>query len=267
MTRCRCVGNRHTCGIQNTNPNVVVVGQGGPRGPQGTTGYIGIQGVQGTQGVQGLSLQGPAGTSVSIKGSYNSYSELVTAHPTGSSGDSYIVVADLWVWTGSAWQNVGPIIGPQGVTGSQGFTGTQGSIGAQGITGSQGVQGYTGAQGLIGAQGLQGAQGTTGSQGVQGAGVSAQDVSNAIAGAALGSTDELTEGITNLYFKTSRVAYTHLQGSSSNTWVINHNLNFYPNVTVQDSAGTIYEGEISYTNLDSITVTFSSAFSGKAYLS
>ena len=167
MTRCRCVGTRHTCGIQNTNPNVVVVGQGGPRGPQGVQGLAGT----GSQGVQGT---------------------------------------------------VGPI-GPGG--------------GAQGV------------------------------QGTQGSGVSIQDVSNAIAGAALGSTDNLTEGITNLYFKTSRVSYVHLQGSPSSTWVVNHNLNFYPNVTVQDSAGTIYEGEISYTNLDSITVTFSSAFSGKAYLS
>ena len=167
MTRCRCVGNRHTCGIQNTNPNVVVVGQGGPRGPQG--------------------VQGPAGT------------------------------------------------------GTQGVQGTVGPIGPGG--GAQGVQG------------------------TQGAGVSSQDVQNAISAAALGSTDDLSEGTANFYFKTSRVAYTHLQGSSSNTWVINHNLNFYPNVTVQDSAGTIYEGEISYTNLNSITVTFSSAFSGKAYLS
>jgi hypothetical protein len=63
------------------------------------------------------------------------------------------------------------------------------------------------------------------------------------------------------------VAYTHTQGVSSTTWTINHGLGFYPNLTVQDSAGTIYEGEITYTNSDSLTVTFSSAFSGKAYLS
>jgi hypothetical protein len=49
--------------------------------------------------------------------------------------------------------------------------------------------------------------------------------------------------------------------------VINHNLGFKPNVTVVDSAGTIYEGEITYTNPNSLTVSFSAAFSGKAYLS
>ena len=100
-----------------------------------------------------------------------------------------------------------------------------------------------------------------------GGGVSAQQLANAITGAALGSTDDLSEGVTNRYFTIGRVAYTHTQGVSSATWTINHNLGFYPNLTVQDSAGTIYEGEITYTNSDSLTVTFSSAFSGKAYLS
>ena len=63
------------------------------------------------------------------------------------------------------------------------------------------------------------------------------------------------------------VAYTHAQGVASNAWLIIHNLHFKPNVTVQDSAGNIVEGEITYTNLDSLTVTFSTAFSGEAYLS
>jgi hypothetical protein len=63
------------------------------------------------------------------------------------------------------------------------------------------------------------------------------------------------------------VAYTHNQGVASSTWNVTHNLGFYPNVTVQDSAGTIYEGEVTYTTSDSLVLTFSSSFSGKAYLS
>lgn len=63
------------------------------------------------------------------------------------------------------------------------------------------------------------------------------------------------------------LAYEHTQGSVSSSWVINHNLGFKPNVTVVDSGGTIYEGEITYTNANSLTVSFSQAFSGKAYLS
>lgn len=66
---------------------------------------------------------------------------------------------------------------------------------------------------------------------------------------------------------TQAVAYTHLQGVSNSTWDIQHNLNFYPNVTVVDSAGTIVEGEIDYTDLNNIRLTFSDSFSGKAYLS
>jgi hypothetical protein len=63
------------------------------------------------------------------------------------------------------------------------------------------------------------------------------------------------------------LAYEHTQNAVSSSWVITHNLGFKPNVTVVDSAGTIYEGEITYTNSNSLTVSFSQAFSGKAYLS
>lgn len=63
------------------------------------------------------------------------------------------------------------------------------------------------------------------------------------------------------------LAYHHVQGTSSNTWTITHNLDFYPNVTIMDSAGTIVEGEIEYLSRNSIRATFSAAFSGDAYLS
>lgn len=63
------------------------------------------------------------------------------------------------------------------------------------------------------------------------------------------------------------VAYHYVQNSTSDVWVINHNLGFYPNVTVQNSAGETCEGEIVYTTTNSLTITFSSAFSGEAYLS
>lgn len=168
--------------------------------------------------------------------------------------------------------------GVQGRTGAQGATGAgtqgvQGAIGpigpgggAQGTTGSQGAQGALGAQGATGS-GAQGTSGSQGIQGVQGGGVSLQNVQEAIAAAALGTTDELSEGINNLYFTVGRVSSEHIQDEVSNTWVIVHNLGFKPNVTVQDSAGSIYEGEITYTNSDSLTITFSAAFSGKAFLS
>ena len=152
--------------------------------------------------------------------------------------------------------------GAQGVQGPQGPAGP--GSGAQGTTGSQGVQGVQGVQGLQGDQGVQGIQGL---QGTDGGGVTSQELANAIAGAALSSTDDLPEGTANKYFTTSRVSYVHTQGVASNTWTVTHNLGFYPNVTVQDSSGTIYEGEILYTTLDSLTLTFSASFSGQAFLS
>ena len=60
--------------------------------------------------------------------------------------------------------------------------------------------------------------------------------------------------------------YRHIQGVSSDTWVINHNLNKYPSVTIQDSAGSIVIGELTYNNKNTITLTFSGAFSGEAHL-
>jgi hypothetical protein len=63
------------------------------------------------------------------------------------------------------------------------------------------------------------------------------------------------------------VSYVYSQNTPSATWTVTHNLNFYPNVTFQDSAGTIVEGEINYTTRNTLTATFSAAFSGKAYLS
>ena len=63
------------------------------------------------------------------------------------------------------------------------------------------------------------------------------------------------------------IAYAHTQGTASATWTILYNLDFYPNVTVVDSAGTIVEGEITYTNRNQVVLTFAASFSGKAYLS
>lgn len=60
---------------------------------------------------------GATGTSITILGSYNTYAELIAAHPTGNTGDGYLVGGDLYVWNGSAWQDVGQIKGDTGATG------------------------------------------------------------------------------------------------------------------------------------------------------
>lgn len=65
----------------------------------------------------------------------------------------------------------------------------------------------------------------------------------------------------------SLVSYTHVQSATASTWTIVHNLNFFPNVTVFDSGDSQVEGSVTHINETTLTVSFSSAISGKAHLS
>jgi hypothetical protein len=56
------------------------------------------------------------------------------------------------------------------------------------------------------------------------------------------------------------------QGQAAATWVITHTLGGKPSVTIVDSADTHVFGEVQYNSSTQVTVTFSAAFSGKAYL-
>ena len=59
--------------------------------------------------------------------------------------------------------------------------------------------------------------------------------------------------------------YTHVQASSS-TWVIAHSLGKIPSVTVIDSSGNKVNGDVAYTDLNNLTISFNTAFAGTAYL-
>ena len=56
------------------------------------------------------------------------------------------------------------------------------------------------------------------------------------------------------------------QSIASATWNITHNLNKFCSVSVVDTANQIVIGDVTYINSNSLTITFSAAFSGKAYL-
>lgn len=56
------------------------------------------------------------------------------------------------------------------------------------------------------------------------------------------------------------------QSSASDTWEITHNLGKFPSVSVVDSAGSKVIGEVTYNSINKVTLTFSAAFSGNAYL-
>lgn len=64
----------------------------------------------------------------------------------------------------------------------------------------------------------------------------------------------------------SDVFYTHTQGVAAATWSITHNLGKFPAVTVVDSAGNQLLTSVSYTDANSLVVSFAGATSGKAYL-
>ena len=63
------------------------------------------------------------------------------------------------------------------------------------------------------------------------------------------------------------LGYTHTQNSASTTWSVTHGLGFTPNITVVDSGGTVVEGSYNYPDANTVVLSFSSEFSGKAYLS
>jgi len=56
------------------------------------------------------------------------------------------------------------------------------------------------------------------------------------------------------------------QSSPSATWIIVHNLNKWPSVTVVDSGNSVIIPSIHYDSVNQITATFGSATSGKGYL-
>ena len=64
----------------------------------------------------------------------------------------------------------------------------------------------------------------------------------------------------------TRENYVHDQQVSSDTWVVVHNLNKYAAVNIVDTANDIIMGEVKYNSLNQLTITFTAAISGKAYL-
>lgn len=64
----------------------------------------------------------------------------------------------------------------------------------------------------------------------------------------------------------AQIFYTHIQAVASAVWTINHNLNGEPTAVVLDSAGTQCEGTFSYPSKNQMVITFTSAFTGTAYV-
>ncbi len=122
--------------------------------------------------------KGDPGSGLQILGNYNTYDELVTNHPTGNTGDCYLVKGILYVWNeeDNAWSEVGNIQGPPGTAEKikvgktiTGESSTEAEV-IDNFNGQEhtldfiipkGEKGDPGPQGEIGPQGAKGEQGET----------------------------------------------------------------------------------------------------------
>lgn len=60
--------------------------------------------------------------------------------------------------------------------------------------------------------------------------------------------------------------HVHTQASPATSWVVTHGLGGKPQVTVVDTADTLVIGDVSYNSSTQLTVSFTAAFAGNAYL-
>lgn len=63
-----------------------------------------------------------------------------------------------------------------------------------------------------------------------------------------------------------RTTYIHEQAIASDTWIITHNLNKRPSVTVVDSSGNVFYPAVKYDSDNQCTATMNGATTGFAYL-
>ena len=60
--------------------------------------------------------------------------------------------------------------------------------------------------------------------------------------------------------------FPFVQTVASATWVVVHNLGKFPSVSVVDSSGHLVVGDVQHNSNNSLTIRFSAAFAGTAYL-
>jgi hypothetical protein len=248
------------------------INAGNVRGPQGAQGEQGEQGEDGFIGSDGLSAYEVA-VENGFVGTEEEWLESLRQGPKGDKGDK-----------GDTGEQ-GPQ-GEQGIQGEQGVQGVKGDTGSQGPTGPQGPQGIPGEDGEDALWNFRGAFDSENSYAVGDVVTylgqtwycivasgpnSTPGSGNWTLLAAKGSQGDIgpegPQGEQGIAGETQIIAYTHNQTAVSSTWVIEHNLSFQPSVQVVDSAGSTVEGVVNYNSSSQLTVQFSVALSGTAYLS
>jgi hypothetical protein len=75
-----------------------------------------------------------------------------------------------------------------------------------------------------------------------------------------------TPGIAGPAGPSGGAGYTHTQSVAAATWIVNHNLGRFPQVTVVDNSGVMVITDLIYGDANNLTLVFASSFAGKAYL-
>ena len=60
--------------------------------------------------------------------------------------------------------------------------------------------------------------------------------------------------------------FTFTQGAPATVWNVQHNLGKFPSVSVINNNAIVVNGQVEYIDNNNLTITFSAAFAGKAYL-
>jgi hypothetical protein len=127
----------------------------GPAGPPGPAGGLGPQGPAGPAGPAGpQGPAGPAGDGIELAGAFDSAASLPASGTRP--GEAYLVSGSLHVWDGTAWRDMGPVLGPEGPAGPEGPPGPPGPTGDPGPVGPEGPAGATGPAGPVGPAGPEG---------------------------------------------------------------------------------------------------------------
>lgn len=67
-------------------------------------------------------------------------------------------------------------------------------------------------------------------------------------------------------FPTNDKHYVHTQSVASAVWNVSHNLDKFASAVIVDSGNNVVLGDVTYNDSNNLTITFSGAFSGKAYI-
>lgn len=199
----------------------------------------------------------------------------------GDDGTPGLSAYGLWLAAGNEGSEADFLLALAGAAGRDGTNGTDGINGADGAAGEQGPPGPMGPipdhrwsgtslqfekpDGSWGKsvdlQGPKGAGGTSGYivQGGDGAGIDDSTTSTTTTWSSEKIAQQVVTGSGDL-------SYEHTQASAADTWTVVHNLGKYPSVNVKDSGGDEVEGDLTYTNVNSLVLRFSAAFAGVAYL-